>query len=313
MKATTGNSSFLILEQNCEFLFSQNGPYWHLYTDGNKSDIIFTCKEDFIVGMNLLAVSAITNPDVRIYTFELMNNHLHIIMSGDRYRCRMLFTTFKKKLQRYFARNGKCINLSDFECSMIEITDLRMLRNEIAYVNRNGFVANSRYTPFSYPWGAGSAYFNPFLKGLAKERFCNLPLRERRNLCKSREAVLPDHICVHDGVILPSSYCHLDSGESLFRNAAHYFNTITKNYDAYSAIAGKLHETVFIADEEMYSAVVMLCIKHHNIRQPSLLPAREKVEMAKIMHRDYNASNRQIRNILKLEKEIVDGLFPGEK
>lgn len=57
----------------------------------------------------------------------------------------------------------------------------------------------------------------------------------------------------------------------------------------------------------------MLSIKHHNIKQPSLLSAKEKIEMARIMHRNYNASNRQIRNILKLGKEIVEELFPGKE
>ena len=60
----------------------------------------------------------------------------------------------------------------------------------------------------------------------------------------------------------------------------------------------------------MYSAVCVLCVKVYNVKRPVHLPAKDKVEMARRMKREYNASNRQIKNILKLEKDIVDELFP---
>lgn len=313
MKNTNSGNSFYSLEQNCEHDFIINEPFWHLYTDGNQASIIFTSEADFIVGMNLMAVSTIRYPSIKVYTFTLMNNHVHLIISGDGNHCIEFFEYFRNRLQRYFARNGRCMNLSRFKGSIIRITDLKMLRNEIAYVNRNGYSAHTKYTPFSYPWSAGGAYFNPIAKELPKEPLCRFPLKTRREICKSRDADLPEHIMVYKGIILPSCYCHISEGENFFRSASHYFYNISKNYDAYSAIADRLHESVFITDEEMYSVVAMLSIKHHNIKQPSLLSAKEKIEMARIMHRNYNASNRQIRNILKLGKEIVEELFPGKE
>ena len=115
---------------------------------------------------------------------------------------------------------------------------------------------------------------------------------------------------VYEGIILPSCYCYISEGESIFRSASHYFHSISKNYDAYSAIGDRLHESVFITDEEMFSVVVMISMKKHNIKQPGLLAAKDKIEIARIMHNEYNASNRQIRNILRLDKEIVENLFP---
>lgn len=310
MKSTYSSNSFYSLEQDCEYRFTMGEPFWHLYTDGNLTSIIFTSKADFKVGMNLIAVSAIRHPNVKVYTFTLMNNHVHIIASGVQEECLKFFEYFKSKLQRYFARNGRYVNLSNFIGNIIRITDLKMLRNEIAYVNRNGYSAHSQYTPFSYPWGAGGAYFNPITKELQKEKFCELPLKTRRDICKSRDADLPEHIMVHEGIILPSSYCYISEGESTFRSASHYFHSVSKNYEAYSAIADRLHESIFITDEEMYSVVVMISMKKHNIKQPGLLGAKDKIEIARIMHCEYNASIRQIRNILRLDKEIVDNLFP---
>ena len=75
--------------------------------------------------------------------------------------------------------------------------------------------------------------------------------------------------------------------------------------------AKRLHDLVFLTDEELYSAVSMVCKKNYNTKQPSLLAAKEKVEMAKIMHYEYNATNRQIKSILKMEMHIIESLFPG--
>ena len=310
MKNDSVAGSFWDLERDCEFKFNQESPFWHLYTDGRKSDIIFSSKEDMIVGMNLIAISALSFTKIKIYTFELMNNHVHVILMGPRGECEKFFALFKSKLARFFARNGRVVNLVDFNCNMIEITTLQALRNEIVYANRNGFVAIPSCTPYSYPWGAGPFFFNPLLSKLKTVDFGSLTVRARRSICRSNDIDLPYDLKVCDGVILPSSYCFIAEAEGFFRNAHHYFQCLTKKYEAYSEIADRLHETVFITDEEMYSAVCALCVKVYNVKRPVHLPAKDKVEMARRMKREYNASNRQIKNILKLEKDIVDELFP---
>lgn len=52
--------------------------------------------------------------------------------------------------------------MKSFRMSLKSVCDLRTLRNTIVYVNRNGYVVNPAYTPFSYPWGTGRYYFNDF-------------------------------------------------------------------------------------------------------------------------------------------------------
>lgn len=311
MKKDSVAGSFWDTERDCEFRFNQDGPYWHLYTDGHKMDMIFSCKDDMVVGMNLIAVSALAFPKIKVFTFELMNNHIHIILRGAREECEELFALFKSRLAKFFSRNGRVVNLRDFKCNMIEITSLQALRNEIVYANRNGFVAMPSCTPYSYPWGAGAFFFNPFLEKLSSVEFTDLTVRERRAICRSNNIDLPKGLKVCDGMILPSSWCRIHEAENFFRNAHHYFQCLTKKYEAYSEIADRLHESVFITDEEMYSAVCALCVKDFNVKHPGHLSAKQKVDMARRMKSEYNASNRQIKNILKIEMGIVDELFPS--
>lgn len=314
MKTILEAVSFRNLEQDCEHRFLIGGPYWHLYTNGNKADIIFCSDDDFKIGMNIIGICILRLSEVEVYTFELMNNHLHLILSGERRKCLELFETIKSMLKRYFRRNGRIVDLRDFECEMIEITNLQSLRNEIVYVNRNGYVTRPDCTPFSYPWGSGACFFNHFLKYLPYVKYDILTVKQKREICRSNNICLPpDRAKVFEGVILPSSYCRIDKAEAFFRNAHHYFQFLSRKHEAYSEVADRLHESVLIPDEEMYSAVCSLCMKLYNAKNPGALGAKERIEMARQMRQKYNASNRQIRNILKLDKNIVEELFPQHK
>ena len=296
-------------EQEAEYLFNSNGPFWHMYTPGNMTSIIFSQEEDFIFGMNLIAQTAAKFPDVKIYTFEIMNNHLHFILSGEEYRCRQMFCKIKERLNRYLKTKGQALDFSRFDCSLVRITDLKMLRNEIIYVNRNGYVARHDCTPFTYPWGAGASFFNNIIRLIPSTRYSELTIRQKREICKSKDIDLPGDLRVYNGVILPSSYCILKKAEQMFRDPHHYFNMLSKNWEAYSEIAKRLGDTITITDEEMYGAVCALSTKEFGCKNPRLLSPENKVMLARRMKSEYNASSKQIRSILKLNQDIVEEMF----
>ena len=148
------------LEAYCESRFLQGGPYWHIYTPGVETPVLFGVKEDYIFMMNLICQSAVATDGMEIIAFEVMSNHLHIVVSGEESFARMFFAFLDKRLRRC-AKSLTCKEIpSSFEARYKEIDSLQSLRNTIVYVNRNGFVTDRNYTPFTYPWGTGKYYFN---------------------------------------------------------------------------------------------------------------------------------------------------------
>lgn len=152
-------------------------------------------------------------------------------------------------------------------------------------------------------------YFNPYAFATDARPIGSLTRDEKLKLCHSRIPDLPANYLVKDGMILPQSFCTIKYGESLYRDAHQYFSIISKNYEAYSEIAKRLGDDVFLNDDEMFAVVSMLTKKRFGDVRVTLLPNNSKIELAKTLKSDYNASEGQIRRILRMDRGIVSELF----
>ena len=123
MKKDFSALSFSEKERICESIFFNNGPYWHIYTNGTKMQNIFCCE------------------------------------------------------------------------------------------------GNPAYTPDSYPWGGGCAFFNPWLKYLRSKPLRELPILTQRELLHTRDISPFANIREIDLIPFIPSFCDIKLGESIFRDA----------------------------------------------------------------------------------------------
>lgn len=310
MKKDFSALSFSEKERICESIFISNGPYWHLYTDGTRMQNIFCCEEDFKTGMWCLATSLHLCKDVRALTFELMANHIHLIIAGQRDNCVETFDLFAARLKHVFSKIKKAIDWSQFKMDILPIENLQALRNEIIYVNRNAFVANPTYTPYSYPWGGGCAYFTPWHQLLKISHLGKMAVLRQRELLHTRD-VAPFANLIEVGTMpFISSFCDIRLGESLFRDARSYFNSLTRNAEAFSQIASRLKDSIFLTDEELYAAMCSFISKEYSVKTPTELSSQQKIDTARHLHFNYNASNQQLRRMLRMDLAILEELFP---
>ena len=302
--------TFAEKEKECERLFDSNGPFWHVYTDGNVMADIFRGEEEFKEGMMALAVCAVLFDKAELVTFELMNNHIHLIVRGLREGCLEFFEIFKRRLKRCFQRMGKAVDWKKFEAQILRIETLKDLRNEIIYVNRNAYVANRNYTPFSYPWGGGWAYFNPVTEMLKTVPIHELGGRKARELTHYRDVETLSNLQFVGNVPYIPSFCRVDIGQSMFQDARSYFHALTRNVEAFSQIASRLKDSVFMTDDEMFVVAARYAEESFS-RKLRMLTPDQKISMARNLHYDYNAPNSQLRRILGLDIGILNEMFPS--
>ena len=306
------NLSFIDKESNCSYLFDQNGPFWHIATPGNLTEILFTNPDEYRYGVSLAAICALES-GIKIYAFQIMSNHLHeIVGAANPQHCEENLRLYARRLNRWAVARGRPLSLpASFVCDPLPIESLQSLRNNIVYTHRNKYVADSSYTPYSYPWGSGALYFGPDISYLNSVKYNDLPYRERRMITRSRSLILPDHYSVRDGCIAPESFCDWRTGRAFFRDSHQYFNMLTKNYEAYAEFSSLLGDTVCLTDEEMYSLACSQAKKQFNVSGLSSLSNAAKVDLARTMHFDYKSTNGQIRRILRLDSQVVEAMFPS--
>ncbi len=310
MKREFGALSYSEKERICESIFIGNGPYWHLYTDGTKMQSIFCCEEEFKAGMWSLAISLHMFKSVRALTFELMANHVHLILSGQKEDSVRVFDLFFTRLKQVFAKSGRIIDWSCFKMDILPIEDIQALRNEIIYVNRNAFVSNPAYTPDSYLWGGGCAYFNPWFRFLKTTLLGDLKISAQRSMLHIRDvAPFSDLLELGSMPFIPS-FCDIKFGESIFRDARSYFNALTRNAETFSQIASRLKDSLFLTDDELYAVVCSYISKEYSVKTVALLTAQQRIDTARHIHFKYNATKQQLRRILRMDFSILEELFP---
>lgn len=297
-------------EGRCSLLFTQSQPFWHLWTPENHP-VFLPDKEAFMAAMSILAICARMIPEVRIITFQLMTNHLHQTLAGSLEGCLRLFGFFKKYLSKYLKARGFTVGLAFGDITPRSLESLQDLRNVITYNNRNGYVVSPNETPFTYPWGANAYYFNYAAKARYRECGQALNRESRRRLLHSHDAdTLQRPIVTVDGYACPMDFCDITLGENLFRCASHYFREVSRNIESQKAIAREIGETIFYTDDELFGVVLSLCQEKYDGMRPALLPVSAKQELAALLHYEYNAGNKQIQRMLRLDATVVSAMFP---
>ena len=299
--------SYIESERMCEATFLNEGRWWRLYTPGNLTSLIFASDDDYRFAMNLMARCLTEFPALKVVAFEIMSNHLHIVLCGDESIINEFFALYRKRLKRYLTTKVQGRLSNQFQMSLKPVNDLKALRDVIVYVNRNGYVVCPSHTPFSYPWGTGRYYFNDVQ---ITKRLSDVTDIGIRRMFRSRNPHLPCDFRIIDGHVTPPEYCAIKLGMAMFRDAHQYFYMVSKNIEAYEMLAAELDDGEFLTDSELFPQVVKIVKSGYNAATLRDLSQAQKLELARKLRCDYRSSNRQIRRVLGLSQYEVDSLFP---
>ena len=291
--------------------FEGDSKFWHLCTPGSWPGVLFKEREDYVFGMNMVAMAAYSCRAIKIYTFQLMSNHLHFVISGKECDVLEFFSVLKRLLLRLWNRNAGERQVQSLEPRLFLIDERRYLLNVIAYVNRNGYVTDSSCTPFSYEWGANMWFFNGLRRCVAGTLFATLKLREKRIVFKKKDLELPAEWYLTGGYISPECYCDISTAETYFRNAHHYFSVLSKGVESFAEIAKEMGDEISYTDNELYKIVAIIYAKEYGGTDISLLSKNDKLSLAVKLRKEYNAGLKQLSRILKLDMRILESLFPN--
>lgn len=190
--------------------------HWLITTAHLENRLLFKDFEDFIVGMNYLAVLSFKY-GIIVLAFILMSNHVHLVAIGRRDDIETFVTMWKSLYSKYLAaKYGVRDFLRRLEVDIRPVPEeSEALERAVAYVQMNCVAANICTSPYEYPWGTGSTFFK--VKEEKGMRLGDFSARARYKLLHCKTDVPSDWKVCEEGYVLPSSYVDVDRVELLFR------------------------------------------------------------------------------------------------
>lgn len=132
---------------------------WLVTTEHLEDRLLFRDVQDFVVGMNYVAVQAFRFEGF-VLSFVLMSNHLHFVLRCNREQAEACINGFKTSFSRYlWKKYGSREHLRRLKVDYKLIEGEEALEWAVAYVQMNPVAANVCVSPFDYPWGTGNCFF----------------------------------------------------------------------------------------------------------------------------------------------------------
>jgi REP element-mobilizing transposase RayT len=278
---------------------------YFITTDHLEKKIWFRDLQDYIVGMNYVAVLA-ASMNVAIIAFILMSNHVHFLLRCSEAEAREFIDSFKKLYSMYYqAKYGESgfLRRNNVDIQRINI-DHEGAEIVIAYIVMNSVAARICLTASGYRWGSGACYFNENKeKGIP---IGSLSIRKQRKILKSHVKVPQDWLLSSDGYILPESYVRFAEVEKLYKTPARMQYFLDASRKARKALE---KESPAFDDQLLVAGIRSLCVSLFNKKSQKDLTHSELSEMLRQLRWRFGADIHQISRVSGIPYEEVSELL----
>ena len=283
--------------------------FYHVCSKGLEKNLIFRNRKEFIMGMNYVAICAYKY-NVKILCFCLMGNHFHFVISGSFEECWKFANEYKRLCGMMVKRQQGTEGLMRrVEIQIKRIDSRTYLENAIAYILRNPIVAGYRLMPHQYEWGSGDAYFrNDYTP--AGRRLDTFSSRELASKILMSKAKLPDYYTVDDKLMIsPLWYIDYKTVEELFGHPSRLLGLLSAKREAEFEVFLGIADRYTPDMEELKASVKELLTVEFGVLAISQLNLEQKIRLCSLMHRNFNASRKQISIVTRLNMETINKII----
>lgn len=287
--------------------------YAHIYSDGTNVSVLFQSREDFIFGMNLIAVTA-CQCAVVILTVQVMETHFHLIAKGRSRDCDRFARSIAIKLESYLTKTGRRFAVNGhIRVSNDPIATENELKTKFMYVYRNAISAGYPLAPWKYEWGPGDIYFvdhNSIM--MLGRRIGEYPVLTRRAMFHTATRLPEDWRCNDEGMLLPHSYIDWKSVESLFKSPKAFLAFLSQKKDVEAEIdrecsAGVVHR---VSETELRREAKAMCAALWGLPTISRASVEQRMAVAQKLWSDRRTYSLSVLSrVAMLDKAVLESVF----
>ena len=266
--------------------------FYHVYTKGLEDRLIFRTTDDFVAGMNYVAIVHF-KVRVKLLAFVLMSNHVHFAIGGSEEDVWKFINLYKRLISVYITNkyhDAAFLRRIVTNCDEVSVKD-DGLKRLIAYILDNPVNAGVNRVAFAYHWGSATCYFSN--KPDKATSISSLSIRAQRHILHSN-VMLPDtYLLGPEGYILPHSYVDVQFVENHFGRpkSLEYFLSV-------SASSRKLRkDVVMFSDDIIRQAMDELLINKYGVPSFHNLEFDLQVNLIRELRSHFNVSAKQIARL----------------
>lgn len=281
--------------------------YYHYCSRGLKQEILFASEEEFIAGMNRIAVCLANNlamgMDIAIIAFCLMDNHFHFILFGTEEDCDLFAANYKKLLLMWIAKHRGTSISEPVEIGHWFIPQEKVA-DKIAYVLRNPLAAGLKVTPQGYRWSSAHLMFTDWTP---EDYLPVSELSERavKRICNSNISLPKDWFIINEKSVWPGSYVNVEAAENLYRSTGSFMFFLNNSNVDKDAAEEMMAGAFSLPDSQVRMRAISLISRVFEKSQITSCSAEERGRVAILLKKELNCNNKQLARVLHLRLEDV--------
>ena len=284
-----------------------NKRFFHWCCNGLNTDLLFANTQEFIAGMNRIAVcwlycSAKGRP-VKIIAFCLLNNHFHFVLYGTEEDCELFMEHYRFLTLRWIqAHRGERLH-DNIDLGHWPSYNPETVRNKVVYTLRQTLEAGYKLTPQGYPWSSAQLLFNDnsFILESCTPAGKN-SVRNLRKLMSSEIPIPSDWRILPNGMIWPGDYIDVKCAESLFAGVKDYMFCLNNGNIDRDVKAEMSPELPSIPDIEVNDKAISLAKGFFSKQRISECSATERIQIARYLRKELRCGHKQIARIVKMNE-----------
>ena len=279
----------------------------HWCSKGLTIDLLFASEQEFIAGMNRIAVCYLycleKGRPVRIVAFCLLNNHFHFVLYGAEEDTEM-FMEHYKMLTLQWIRNHRAERLHEsIELGSWLARNPGHAREKVVYTLRQTLEAGLRITPQGYPWCSARLLFNDNSYILGTAKMANqMSGRLIQSILFSKISLPPSWRILSNGMIWPGEYTDIQTAEGMFMGVKDYMFCLNNGNVDKAVLAEMSPEAPSLPDNEVRDKAESLARGLFGRKGLSSCAADERVKIAGFLRKEFRCGYKQLARIVRMNE-----------
>lgn len=282
---------------------------YHISTKGIDSFSIFNNDNDYILGVNTLALLSY-NLRSPILAFCLMSNHVHFIISCPSSDAAFYFITEYKRLisMRLYYSHQQRKTLKNIDVSIKQLTDSWYLKKCIAYVLRNPIAADIVTTPENYRWSSYRSYFSQH-NNTDLVTVKNISKRQAKKRLRTHYDLSQCNFKIDSKNVLHSFIDH-QTVMDLYKNDYVYFlSFIVKGNDSEMEKELGFSSNIKITNRSILTIVKQESLNRYGTEDYLSLSLSEKKLLIKTLYDELKVNKYQLGIVFKIGRDVISSII----